>query len=233
MNRVVKQQGFTLIELMLAMAFISVLLLAIATTVIQVGTIYNHGMTLKEVNQTSREIASDVRRSVASSTQIVLADDYIETSAGGRVCLGSVTYIWNYAKTSPTDWNIVNYKGKPARLLKVEDSTRFYCIKNGLGMILNKNIVAADESKTLELLQSGDKNLGVHNFRFTSQPTSVDNITGQQLYVLNYTIGTTNIPALNFIGTKTDCKAPGEPGADPVYCNVQQFSLVLRAGSKY
>ena len=64
MNRAAKQTGFTLIELMLAMTFISVLLLAIAMTIIQIGTIYNRGVTLKEVSQAARSISDELNRSI-------------------------------------------------------------------------------------------------------------------------------------------------------------------------
>ena len=43
------RRGFTLIELMLAIAFISMLLLAIAAVGIQVGRIYTRGIVLRDV----------------------------------------------------------------------------------------------------------------------------------------------------------------------------------------
>ena len=49
------RRGFTLIELMLAIAFISMLLLAIAAVGIQVGRIYTRGIVLRDVNQAGRE----------------------------------------------------------------------------------------------------------------------------------------------------------------------------------
>src|SRR5690606_35547626 len=87
--------------LMLAMSFIAVLLMAIAMTIIQVSTIYTKGMTLKEVNQTGREVADDIRRTVAASGKVELPGDFVEvkngaTTVGGRLCLGTSSYIWNY-----------------------------------------------------------------------------------------------------------------------------------------
>ena len=88
MNRAAKQDGFTLIELVLAMAFISALLLAIALTIIQIGTTYNRGMTLKEVNQTARSISDELTRNLTSSEAFTLSSKYISTPTGGRLCLG-------------------------------------------------------------------------------------------------------------------------------------------------
>ena len=70
-----KQRGFTLIELMLAMTFISVLLLAIAMTIIQIGNIYNKGTTVKEINQAARAIADDVSRSASAASALNIDTD--------------------------------------------------------------------------------------------------------------------------------------------------------------
>ena len=72
-----KQQGFTLVELTLAMTFISVLLLSIALTIIQLGALYNQGTTSKEINQASRDMQDNITRNIASSGPFVFADDYV------------------------------------------------------------------------------------------------------------------------------------------------------------
>ena len=92
-------KGFTIIELLLAMTFISALLLAIALTIVQVANIYNRGIILKEVNQTSRAISDELESSLrSSSTFSTEADDkrYVNNQWGGRMCLGQYSYIWNY-----------------------------------------------------------------------------------------------------------------------------------------
>ena len=50
------KKGFTLIELMLAMSFISVLLLSIAMVGIQAGKMYSRGIVLRDVNKAGRDI---------------------------------------------------------------------------------------------------------------------------------------------------------------------------------
>jgi prepilin-type N-terminal cleavage/methylation domain-containing protein len=56
------KKGFTLIELMLAMSFISVLLLSIAMVGIQAGKMYSRGIVLRDVNQAGRDISDTIRR---------------------------------------------------------------------------------------------------------------------------------------------------------------------------
>ncbi|MDB5179927.1 MAG: hypothetical protein JWN12_559 [Candidatus Saccharibacteria bacterium] len=98
-------KGFTIIELMLAMAFISMLLLVIALTLVQIGNIYNHGNTAKDVNASSRAISDELSFALTSSGSFSLnsADHHYVvmshsgTPIGGRLCVGKYSYIWNYA----------------------------------------------------------------------------------------------------------------------------------------
>lgn len=237
-----KQQGFTLVELSLAMAFISLLLLAIAMTIIQVAALYNQGTISKEVNQLSREINVDIDRTISAANSLNLPTDYVRSPAsataatadGGRLCLGSYSYVWNYSKALESNSDgVAKYLGRDGaiQLIKIADPGRAYCLVNGgTGVLLNKNILAIDAPKAQELLKVGDRKLGLHSFVFATPPASAtDTSTGQQIYSLSYIIGTAKTSALNT--TQTDCLAPGVPNADPLYCNVQKFSLVVRTGN--
>ncbi len=231
----VDNKGFTLIELMLAMTFISVLLLGIAMTIIQIGTTYNKGMALKEVNQSARDIGTDVQRSMAAVSAIS-DDDYVGTTSGGRLCLGTVSYIWNYGKAfAENDPGITWYADdtdhiRKIHLIKIQDSSKIYCAKDGTGVLLHPTVGVSDATPAQDLLKEGDHSLNVHQFLLTSDPAAIDTVTEQRLYALDYTIGSGEITALN--DDQTACKAPGEEGADFSYCNVQQFSIVIRAGNR-
>ena len=88
------RRGFTLIELMLAIAFISMLLLAIAAVGIQVGRIYTRGIVLRDVNQAGREISDTLRRDFLQANQRKIVTDAVRVPdnnhwVSGRVCLGS------------------------------------------------------------------------------------------------------------------------------------------------
>ena len=234
MNHVANKKGFTLIELMLAMAFLSVLLLAIALTVIQIGKIYNRGITLTEVNQAARSISDELTRGVSSSQAFSLNTNYVTTSAGGRLCLGQYSYIWNYGKAlENNDQNLVGYDvpaGKdPIHFIKLPDSAGLYCAKTN-GVPTYKNIRVADTNAPIELLQTGDRTLSLHQFSMSSGTNAQDAVTGQQLYTLTFTIGTSEITALN--SDQSSCLPPSDPNSDFSYCTVQQFSLVVRAGDR-
>jgi len=246
MNHVAKkQQGFTIIELTLAMTFISFLLLGIALTIIQISAIYNSGVTTKEINQLSRGINDDLNRNIPSAGSLTLASDYVlipnaTNPVGGRLCLGSYSYIWNYAKTAPGTAGFTMYTAapdgrKPAdqiRLIRVPDPGALYCLKNA-GALVHPNIRSVDTPLAIDLLKTGDHELGIHDFSVITPPASaIDSTTGQQLYSISYIIGTTKMVALNApVPAQTTCIAAGLPNADPLYCNVQQFNLVLRVGN--
>jgi len=224
-------KGFTLIELMLAMTFISILLIAIAMTIIQISNIYNHGMTLKEVNQAGRALSEDLQRTIKSSSQFDITganNAYIQQGDwGGRLCTGSYSYIWNYGgalNTNDPNGESLNVysdnSGVKIRFIKVIDSDSSYCTDPA------KKI---DSSSSVDLLDAGDHSLTLHQFSITSSDGAYDGKTAQRLYTLRFTVGTNETNALS--ADKTKCKAPNEAGSDPSYCSVQEFSIVARAGN--
>lgn len=229
-----KTTGFTLIELMLAMSFISVLLMAIAMTVIQISNIYSHGLTLKEVNQAGRSLTSELQRTIKSSAAFSIPADAVSSNQnlrrdawGGRLCVGQYSYIWNYGKvlttTLPSGGSPNVYTTTPntqIRFIKVLDGNAAYC---------SNPTQKIDPAGAVELVNVGDHSLAVHSFNIVTTPSAIDTKTQQQLYTLTFTIGTNDINAL--VADASACKGPGVAGADLAYCSVQDFSVVIRAGN--
>lgn len=239
MNHVAKKQaGFTLIELMLAMTFIAFLLIAIAMTVIQASNVYNKGATVKDINQSSRTIANDIARSAAEARTIDLAGDYFTNSAGGRLCIGKTTYIWNTTaalEAEATDPNLTTYErgGKgDVRFVKIPDPTSVYCERSTQagGGFIYPQIREIDTDVTQELLAPGDHKLGINKLEIPAGSRVYEGTTAQTLYTLNYVISSGKLSAMN--DDQTACLDQGEPGSDLIYCNVHQFTIVLRTGNK-
>lgn len=227
------KKGFTLIELMLAMTFISVLLMAIAMTVIQISNIYTRGLTLKEVNQSGRALSDELRRGVAGSSSFSVETDtvgasYVKRDFGGRLCLGHYSYIWNYGKTlasgtaDSSNSNVYEtaFSGNKIRFIKVPDSTGKYC------SVVDSKI---DASGAVELLDVGDRNLAVHAFSISSEASASDSLTRQGLYYISFVLGTNDQAALG--SGQSACKAPNELTSDIEYCSINQFDVVARAGN--
>jgi hypothetical protein len=121
------RKAFTIIELMLAMAFLGTMLLGIATLILQITNIYQKGLAIRGINTVGREIISDLTRTVNASRVNVdinptgntskinitnvrhaRAQYFVETKransagksvqAGGAFCTGSYSYVWNTAE---------------------------------------------------------------------------------------------------------------------------------------
>lgn len=227
-------QGFTLIELMLAMTFISILLIAIALAVIQMTGTYNRGLALKEVNQLARSVSDSLRSTAAAGSHKLASNEYVATTAGGngRLCLGTYTYIWNTARAFQGDTNAdpIRFDGAPSRkiqLVRVPDPSRIYCIQP-TGTLVNKNIRAIDASATQELIDPGEHKLALSKLELAASP-AVDSVTGSALYTLNYTIIAGDLESMDISNPNAyACRPPATAGANINYCVVQPFSIVLR-----
>lgn len=233
------KKGFTLIELMLAMTFISFLLIAIAMTIIQISNTYNHGLTVKDLNQSSRSISTELQRSISQAVPFSIVSGagnrYIQSTWGGRLCIGQFSYVWNYGvdinnavkNNNYSNSNLNVYSTNPStliRFVKIPDSNATYCIPNVTGKYPDIDI-----TKATELMNEGDHSLVLHSFSVVSAASAIDTKSNEQLYTITFTIGTNDQAAL--ASGSTSCKGTSETGADPAYCATQQFVLVVRAGN--
>lgn len=190
-----RQSGFTLIELLLAMTFISVLLLTIALTIVQIANIYNRGIILKEVNQTSRSLSDELDGAMRSSSTFSIepsARRYVSNQWGGRMCLGQYSYVWNYGtaldsvSSNRNQYSGPNTSGNSVidangttryeiSFVKVPDAGGVYCMPNGSGAYPKIN-----PAEAVELLRTGDHSLAIHAFDVVSNPTAKDALSSQQ-----------------------------------------------------
>ena len=225
----VNTKGFTLIELMLSMAFLSVLLLAIAMTVIQIGNIYNRGLTLKEVNQAGRSLSTELKKGIAQTAAFpidypAVGSKFVNRSWGGRLCVNQYSYIWNYGVTlnnqsaNVSNSNVYSVASTDKiSFIKVPDPSSQYCTNPG---------GAIDPTGAVELLKVGDRNLAVHNFTISYDSLASDSKTQQRLYYITFVLGTNDQAAL--ASNSTTCRPPSDNAADINYCSVNQFTLSAR-----
>ena len=87
-----KQTGFTILELTLAMTFLSFVLIFSSTIVMQMSQTYIKGLTMKQINQAGRTVADDITRSFEGSINNELN---IDNLGNGYMCMGNTVYIWN------------------------------------------------------------------------------------------------------------------------------------------
>ncbi len=228
------QEGFTIIELTLAMAFIALLLLGIAMLTLQIGSVYNKGLTLRSVNESGQLVSSDIARTLNSARPASTL--FIEDATGGRLCGNNVVYAWNYAK--PID-DLAN--GQPVVLMNLyQDSSerirliRFtgadsYCERvDGALPQLSRGAI----NNITNLLGTGDNNLAVTRFSINRDtdgliglPVAFD--SGQRIYQLSITIGTGEDAVIQ----GSSCQNTGSR-IDNEYCAVNEFNFTARAGAK-
>lgn len=234
--------GFTIIELLLAMTFVSILLLSIALVVIQIGNVYNKGLTLKAVDQTGRAVSTDIQRVLGQTQPLASLDgSFIEqrgdgaqatdAALGGRFCTGEFTYIWNYGvaldEDNPQPINVYvqnpgsNEETKELRFIRIRDSDSYYCTNDdGLPDVVAEGAV--------ELLATGDRNLAVH--RFSVEQVAYDPLLSQALYRVKMQLGTNDQTALTT--ADLSCKPPSEEASFQEFCAVNIFEFTAQVGNK-
>ncbi|CAN5448533.1 hypothetical protein BH10PAT3_BH10PAT3_8250 [soil metagenome] len=95
--------GFTIVELLIATAVFSVILLLIATAAVQVGRTFYKGVTINRVQDTSRRVAEDIVQSIQFGVNS--ASFYRSGGTPGATetrCLGEVRYTFDTAKSLGT-----------------------------------------------------------------------------------------------------------------------------------
>lgn len=233
-----QSRGFTIVELMLAMGFVAILLVSIALVTIQVSNIYNKGITLREVDQSGRSIASDFQRTIASSSPLKDVTPFVFTSSGtptnyivssatgarwGRLCTGSYTYAWNTidpASGLPTSTNNKYSDNQQlVSLVRVSDPD---------GKLCSSSTELINRAKATELLSSANRALGVYSFAIKQAAQDVG--SGQALYVIDMQIGT--LDGAQLVTGNASCKPPSDAPGFSDYCSVNQFTIVVRAGNQ-
>ncbi|PID32562.1 hypothetical protein CR956_01810 [Candidatus Saccharibacteria bacterium] len=221
-----KTKGFTIVELTLAILFVSILLLAFAVVTIRIGHMYEKGITIKTINQIGRETMDSLRRDVRRSESFLELKNSDSDNGNFRLCLKNVVYLGNYGKMLNSDSpgiDATRFKidGKPARLVRIEgnDVRDKYCAD------VPKYDITAD--KRSELLVSDNTELAVH--KLAVSPAVTHGIS--KLYKLDIEVGTNKKGSLD---NNTRCRINHDDslGAKPDfdYCSVVEFTTFVRIG---
>lgn len=237
------KSGFTIVEMSLALAFLSILLIAVLTLTISAGKLYVKGVTNKTINQSGRDTQDLLRRDFLSSNATYIGDVKMAGDNGsGRICLGGVTYLWNTAEAlgSSTLPNLITYQASPSavtepiRLARVADPNAKLCIPTSVGkytMVLSGSTVA--DGKYTELIGGDGVDLALYNFNVSQ--VAKNGYSG--LYQITYTIGTnqkgtTEEVTTPGLGTRTECIPNYGSALDANFnfCAVNKFDMIVRAG---
>jgi len=237
------KNAFTLVELSLSLAIISILLIAITMVLLNVARLYTKGVTIKSVNASARSIVDDMRQTAASSTSIDTTNqatyfvNNIDPVSGtatlsGRFCTGTYSYIWNSAQDiaarQKNNANLLNqYSGLPPsttdvfiKLVKVSDGSGEYCSN------LSKQ-VPFNTDATVLIPHDDESDLAFYDFFVSGTSSST-----QTLYSASFVLGTLKgaADASGLIPTNArDCKPPADMDSDFDYCSINKFNFAMMA----
>lgn len=235
-------EGFTLIELTLAMSFVAVLLVSVAMLSIQLTNQYSRGLTLKEVAQAGTEVSNDIKRTMGQSQLQQGVGVRTKTVSGGATVLCTGTY--SYIASSPASLEANNGNGDAnairvgaagsttmARLAKVRDLGGTLCATDTLDR--NKNYETTDVS---ELLSGGSRLLSVRQLSVSpnglpaaGNPLYAEFQAGKGIYTVSLTIGA-GLQSEIESSTGT-CKPPSDIQSNLDYCAINSFEFATRVGS--
>ena len=132
MAKFAPRKGFTIIELVLAMGFLTTILVTIAILLIQIMSIYQKGLSLRAVNTMGQQLIDELSRTVGGSPIVpninpvpndsgivneqalatalrryyvsnTILEDGRQKQINGVFCTGSYSYIWNTPESDPTN----------------------------------------------------------------------------------------------------------------------------------
>ena len=238
MIRTTRQKGFTIIELTLSMAFVSVLLLAIVMTSIQAGRIYNKGVVLESVNQASRDIGDSIRRDFMQSDAAHVSrtdepESVIILSEGGqpksgRFCLGGYSYLWNYPSVLEAALAGESVSGPVVRrgdtiinFVRVVDDGGSFCASSDGNYETN---IGADRQLMSMLDEKGDQGVVLAIHELGIEPVLANSNSSEALFRVNYTIGTSAQAEIN----GQQCRPPADGSANDQFCAINQFEMIVR-----
>lgn len=215
--------GFTLVELNIAIVFVALLVMAVAMTTISVSRTYQHGAALKSINQLGREVVEQMRRDISSaSAQRV---QYHEAAGVGRLCLGTVSYVYNSAELLNSGSSSLVQdtadSNRPIGLARIDDKESSWCQQSG-GVFVKNSITSTDTYT--ELLRDDSIPVAIHNMEFKKHLVSEDLVYAEGIAELSLDIGTNEV-------LTTDggvCKPPTDPQENFNNCAVRQFVTVMR-----
>lgn len=220
------RKGFTLIELLLAMTALSVLLIAVATTTMQMIHLYSKGITLRSVNQAGRDVSDMIKRDALSAVNGIA---YVSPEDGGglgRLCMGSRSYLWSDS-TVLQNGTAVRYKlssgasGDMIVLARVIDSGGQYCAGGG------PYTVNVESSKATELLGTRDSDLAVYGgdsfkpVRITAASDAINPIS-----LITFTIGTNEAGTIDTMSQT--CRPPTDTLSNYDFCAINKFEMLIQ-----
>ena len=204
-HRANNQKGFTLIELMIALAFVAFILIFATTAVIQVMQTYNKGVAVKQINQAGRTTLETLSRNLREADPGVV--DVSLVGSQRRLCTGSISYVWNLYNTSSAVANRYD-DGQILTFVRVNDASKSMCT------LVSGAYPSPTRAQSVDILQSN-----VWVMAVSATDPSVD----APLVDVSVSLAVANDPAI----TAGQCTQGGTVGQ---FCATSTFSTTVMTG---
>ena len=232
-----RQQGFTLVETTIAIAFLAILMIAILTLTITAGKLYIKGDTNKTISQSGRDFSDIVQRDFLSSSVGVISPQITinggnATTYSGRICLGTVSYLWNSADllnaSGPAAAGAEVTMGSantPVKFARVMNPKQSYCDKGPTGKY---PLSIPNNEQVTDLFGGTGRDYAL--YAMSINPVATNGSKG--MYQITYTLGTNekNTTQNDTTNTYIQCKPNNSLAADFNYCAVDDFDMIVRVG---
>lgn len=209
------KKGFTIIEFVLAMAFIGIILVAVCMITIQITSIYQKGLSLRAVNAVGREIMDDMTKTIAGSAIVpninptptagnigeaeinkARAKYFVTNNIGssrqasGIFCTGSFDYVWNTADvlngvTGTAITITTDKRNITPKLARIPDTTRQYCTMSGSNV---PSITGISDDSVIELINDDESDLALYDL--TVYPAMQSSSTRHIIYGISFILAT-------------------------------------------
>lgn len=233
-----RQSGFTLIEVTLAIAFLSILLIAILLITVAAGKLYIKGDTNKTINQSGRDFSDTIRRDFLTTGMSMISPTIkinggTPTTFSGRICLGTVSYLWNSADllndTSAQAQSATVTMGTantPVKFARIVNPQQPYCDKDPVSGRYPMNIPSTERAADL----FGGTGRDYALYAMTLNPIAATGDRG--MYQITYTLGTNEKGTTQKDATNsyTQCATNDSVTANFNYCSVDDFDMIVRVG---
>lgn len=199
-NKNIRKKGFTLIELTLALAFISVMLIMVAVLIMQMTTIYQKTLTIKSVNATGREIIDDISRRISESTLISTRYYCSQTVDEGhqKECMDDNAYKYIYHQNSSKNFRVRGKEPEQALPTNGTFCTGLYSYIWNTGYVLNPENEYSDNYRAKIKYNNGEGTVESDTFRLVRVFDSAGSVCKANLNAATYAFDETiNNPTYN------------------------------------
>lgn len=253
------KSGFTIVEISIATAFISILMIVISVVIINIVGIYQKGTVMKNLNSTGRALVDDIEKSIeAASPANVISknqtttkyqwDKYYNQNSDSNIgvfCPGQYSYIWAGPNREGEIANVTlrygNNKNRSGfRLLKVKDRDRNICQKfdPSSPASINLGSTIINDSDIEELLDSNDVDLYVLSFSANEvdgkiSKNQVASNVSEVFFSGDFTLGTKRGTQYDTDTQLSNCKVgANDTEGEFNYCAVNKFKFAARTAGK-